>query len=407
MANIIPLNISYTFIELFFRLLRSAMKIYLFIASLLVTCIQLHAQNMLGYITPQGDYYVSDDGKLIHLEHQTIRSQKAAAGSIAYVTSTGDLKYYAGHTSKKLDISNPSFYYNTDYYLYYSTGGNFSIYNGIEKKFLGNIQNQLYGFGDSIAAVHDFSDYFYIYVNNRFIEIEQNPVKKIVAGDNLIAYINHIDQFKIFYDYQKYDADEYPPITMQAGANTVAFIDSYHYLKVFYRGKLFELYNVPEIICLETPATPQTFDLPEYCDAEIVYEVESGLSLFKTGDDLVAYLDDMGKFNVFYKGNTIQLEQQPPLFFEVTDNVVYYADNNNYFKVFMNGELSVVETFIPTDIKADKNVVAYKDLDKRLKAFYNGNSYTVSESIAIDFELNNTLIMYSDLPNKYKFYSLE
>lgn len=384
-----------------------AMKKYMFFLILFLVCLHLAGQSMLGYISPQGDYYVNDEGKLIHLEHQTIMNQQAAAGSVAYVTSTGELKYYANHDVKKLDISNPSFYHNTDYYLYYSTGGNFSIYNGIEKKFLGNIQNQLYGFGDSIAAVHDFSDYFYIYINNRFIEIEQNPVKKIVAGDNLIAYINHIDQFKIFYDYQKYDVDEYPPLKMESAANTVAFIDSYHYLKIFYKGKLFELYNVPELICLETPATLQTFDLPDYCDAEFVYDVESSLPLFKTGDDIVAYLDDMGRFNVFYKGNIIQLEQQPPLSYEVIDNVVYYADNNNYFKVFMNGALSVVETFIPEEIKADKNIVVYKDLDKRLKAFYNGNTIQVSESIAIDFEINNTLIMYSDLPNKYKFYSLE
>lgn len=383
------------------------MKQYQIFFFFFVGCTLSDAQNMLGYITPQDDFYAYDEGKLIHLEHQVIRNQQAASGSIAYVTGTGDLKYYSNHEIRKLDISNPSFYFNTDYYLYYSTGGNFSIYNGKEKKFLGNIQNQLYGFGDSIAAVHDFSDYFYVYSDDRFIEIEQNPVKKIVAGDNLIAYVNHIDQFKIFYDYQKYDVDDYPPLKMESGANTVAFIDSYHYLKVFYRGKLFELYNVPEIICLETPATPQTVDLPDYCDADMMYEVETGLELFKTGDDIVAYLDDMGKFNVFYKGNIIQLEQQPPLYYEVVDNVIYYADNNNYFKVFMNGELSVVETFIPTEIKADKNVVVYKDLNKRLKAFYNGKSIEVSTSIAIDFELNNTLIMYSDLPNKYKFFSLE
>ncbi len=390
-----------------FRLFPGKMRSFISFCISLFLCTYCSAQQMLGYTTPQGDFYVYDDGKQIHLEHQKIHSLQTASNSIAYITNTGDLKYYKDHELKKLDISHPSFYKNTDHYFYYSLGGNFSVYNGIEKKYLGNIQNHAYAFGDSIAAVHDFSEYFYVYTSGRFIELEQNPVKKIVAGDNLIAYVNHIDQFKIFYQFEKFDADDYPPIQMEASANTVAFIDSYHYLKVFYSGKLFELYMVPEIICLETPSTIQTPELPDYCDAEIVYDVPSSLPLFKTGDDLVAYLDDMGKFLVFYQGTIVLLEQQPPLFYEVVDNVVYYTDNNHFFKVFMNGELTAVETFEPGTIKADKDIVVYTDLDKRLRAFYKGEKQNVSEQIIIDFEVNQSLIMYSDLPNKYKFYSLE
>jgi len=377
--------------------------------SLLVVLLPLYCsgQHMLGYSTQQGDYYVYDDDRQVHLEHQQILSAQPAANSIAYITNTGDLKYYARHNLSKLDISNPSFYRNTDYYLYYSTGGNFSVFNGIEKKYLGNIQHLPYAFGDSIAAVHDFSAYFYAYVKDKFIELEQHPIKKVEAGDNLLAYVNHIDQFKIFYHYEKFAIDDYAPVKMKAAANTVAFINNYNDLKVFYNGKVYELYNLPELICLELPGSTQTPDLPDYCDAEVVYDVESSLPLFKAGDDMVAYIDDNGRFFVFYKGNIVALEQQPPLSYEIVDNVLYYADNNNYFKIFMDGELTIAETFIPATIKADKDVVVYTDLDKRLKAFYNGEVHIVSSSIVLDFEVNQSLIMYNDLPYKYKFYSRE
>jgi hypothetical protein len=352
---------------------------------------------MLGYSTPQGDLYVHDSGKLLHLEHQQINSSQAGANSFAYIAGNGDLKYYTNHELNKLDIANPVFYKNTDHYLYYSLGGNFSLYNGTEKQFLGNIQHLPYAFGDSIAAVHDFSEYFYAYTANRFIELEQNPVLKAIAGDNLLAYINHIGQFKIFYRFNKFDADEYPPISMQASADIVCYVDNYQYLRVFYKGQSYELYMVPDIICPETAPTLQSPELPAFCDEPLLFDLYTELPLYKTGDGLVAYLDDQGAFQVFYDGVIVVLEDQPPLFYEVTDNVVYYADNNNYFKVFMNGELHVVESFVPPMISADDNIVVYTDLDKRLHAIYNGNKIRVSETIVNEFSVNRSLIMYSDL----------
>ncbi|MFI5172855.1 MAG: hypothetical protein ACHQFW_10715, partial [Chitinophagales bacterium] len=333
--------------------------------------IKVTGQNMLGYIDPQGDFYVNDGGKIIHLEHLRISSAQPAANSVAYISGTGNLTYYSNHEIKKLDISFPTFYKNTNLYLYYSTGGSFSLYDGKERKYLGYIQNDPFAFGDSIAAFHDYAEYFYAFQGSRFIELEQRAAKKVIAGDNIIAYVNHIDQFKIFYDGLKHDIDDYIPVNIQAGANTVAYIDNYNYLKVFYKGEIFELFNLPEINCLEIPGGVNDDMLPEYCNAEIVYDFETAIPVFSTGDDIVAYIDDQGRFQVFYDGKIIVLEQQPPEHYEVIDNILWYIDNNNYFKVFNKGELSVVETFYPERIKADKDVVAYLDLDKRLKAFYN------------------------------------
>ena len=364
------------------------------------------SQAMLGYTDMQGDYYVSDSGRIVHLEHLRVKSSQPAANSIAYISNTGNLVYYSNHEQVKLDITNPTFYKNTDHYLYYSTGGSFSVYNGKERKYLGYIQQYPYAFADSIAAVHDYSGYFYTYVNDLFIELENQPVLKVIAGDNILAYVNHIGQFKAYYQGNKVDLDDYAPITAQAAGSIIAYIDNYQYMKVYYQGSIHELFNLPEINCLSTTSSGDPL-LASWCNGPVVTDVQSELPVFQVGDDVVAYIDDMGRFNVFYKGNIVALESQPPKQYTVVDRVLYYTDENDYLKVFCNGELSIVETYTPSRIEADGEVLAYMDLDKRLKAFYLNTSVDVSENIVLDFSLNNTLLMYSEIPNKYKFYSLE
>jgi hypothetical protein len=366
----------------------------------------MRAQAMLGYTDIQGDYYVNDSGRIVHLEHLRIRSSQPAANSIAYLSNAGNLMYYANHEQIKLEISNPTFYKNTDHYLYYSTGGSFSVFNGKERKYLGYIQQHPYAFGDSIAAVHDYSGYFYTYVNDLFIELENQPVLKVIAGDNILAYVNHIGQFKAYYLGNKVDLDDYSPIAVQASANIIGYIDNYQYLRVYYQGSIHELCNFSTINCLSSTTSDDPL-IASWCNGPVVTDVQSELPVFQVGDDMVAYIDDMGRFNVFYKGNIVALESQPPKKYAIVDKVLYYTDENDYLKVFCNGEMSIVETYTPTRLIADGEVLAYLDLDKRLKAFYLNTAIDVSENIVLDFSLNNTAIMYNEIPNKYKFYSLE
>ncbi len=365
------------------------------------------SQNMLGYSDPQGNFYVNDGGKIVHLDHLQIQSSQPCENSIAFINSTGNLMYYSNHEVKKLDISYPTFYRNSDKYLFYSINGSFSVFNGTERKFLGYIQQSPFAFSDSIAAFHDFSKYFYAFSNDKFIELEKNEAKKVVAGKNIIAYVNHIHQFKIFYNDQITTIDDYSPIKIKAGANTIAYIDNYNYMKIFYKGSIYELFNIPEINCIDIPGSYFDNALPEYCNGDIIYNFEAALPIFMVGDDIVAYIDDTESFQVFYDGKIIVLDNQMPVHYEVKDNVLWFIDNNNYFKIFCNGTLTTAETFYPKNIKTDKDVVAYTDLDGRLKAFYKGEIKTISESIVLDFELNNTLIMYNDIPNKYKFFFLD
>jgi hypothetical protein len=245
-----------------------------------------------------------------------------------------------------------------------------------------------------------------VFTENQFIELERQPVLKAVAGDNILAYVNHIGQFRVYYHGNQIDIDSYAPISAQAGANTVAFIDNYNFLKVFWKDEIYELVNLPVINCLSANTNNNAL-ISSWCNGPVVTDVQTEMPVFRTGDDIVAYIDDVDDFYVFSKGVIVALEDQAPQQYQVVDNLLWYIDANGFLKVFCNGELTLVETYAPQRIKADNNVIAYTDLDNRLKVFYNNTTQTISDNIILDFDLNNTMVMYNEIANKYKFHILE
>lgn len=371
--------------------------------------VTLHSsgQDMLGYTDRQGNFYIYDTDRTVHLEHQQINGAQFSRNSAAYLSNTGELKYYTQHKLIDLDISNPRSFLNTDHYLYYSLGYDFSLYNGTKRQHLGILQNNPYAFSDSIAGMHDYAEYFYAYWKDAFIELEPKPVKHVVAGDNILTYVDDLNQTKIFYHNEKIIADHNPAYAMQCGANTVAFIDNYRYFKIFWSGKIFELFNLPEFFCVSGSQPPILMDDNTYCDAQVSIWANNTMPFFKTGDDIVAYIDDRGAFNVFFQGISTELSSSPPRNYNIADNMLWWTDDNDFFHVYYDGEDRIAETYTPAKILTDRNVVVYTDNYGKLKAFYRGESIEVSSSIVLSFEVNNTIIMYSDLPNKYMFYVLE
>lgn len=406
LTNIIPLSEIASFFCNLTMFLRKFTPFLVCFSAVFVQIPDISAQPMLGYTDQQGDFYVQDSGRVVHLEHLPIRNIQPAANSLAYISNSGELTYYANHNKRELKITNPAFYRNTDYYLFYSDGTGFSVFDGIERKKLGFIQQYPYAFGDSIAAVHDYAAFFYVYSDGLFLELEKQPVLKIVAGDNIIAYVNHLGQLRTYIHGEQSDLDTYAPISLQAGANTVAWIDQYNYLKVFNNNEITELTHLSNINCLSTNMESDPL-LEVWCNGPVVVDVQTQLPVYQTGDDIVAYIDDTGDFFVFSDGNVVSLEDTPPTEYHVVDNLLWYVDGNGFLKVFNNGELHLVETYTPTNIQADRNVFAYTDLDRRLKVFYKGERIAVSDNMILSYTLNNTLLMYSEAPNKYKFRQLD
>ncbi|MFN0275494.1 MAG: hypothetical protein ACKVPJ_07105 [Chitinophagales bacterium] len=373
---------------------------------LLMQASAVSSQSMLGYTDFHGDFYVYDTDRSVQLEHQQIQNVQYASNSLAYISNTGDLKYYKNHKLLELSIANPKFYLNTDHYLYYGVGYSFSLFNGVKKEQLGFIQNHPFAFSDSIACMHDYAAYFYAYWKDAFVQLEAQPVKHCMAGDNVIAYADANNQLKVFLWGESQVLETLPPYSFACGANTVAYIDNYKYLKIFWQGDVFETGNYTELFCA-SGQNVFTIEDDFYCDAQLVVSETNLTPLFKTGDDLVAYIDSEDAFHIFYKGESREYHSSIPKMYEVTDNIVWWIDDNDFFHIFYDGIDVIVESYTPGKIKTDKNVVAYTDNYGKLKAFNKGESIEVSTSIVLDFQLNNELVMYNSVPNKYQFYKLK
>jgi hypothetical protein len=366
----------------------------------------LEAQNMLGYVDYHGNFYVYDTDRIVKLEHQQVENIQYGANSLAYLNSSGELKYYAAHKVQELGISNPKFFLNTDKYLYYSSGYNFSLFNGEKRQQLGYIQNHPYSFSDSIAIMHDYSAYLYAYWENTFIPLETQPAVFCAAGDNIAAYIDAQNRLKSFWQGETYLLEDYQPLVLQCGANTVTYIDNYKYLKVFWQGRQFELTNYSEVFCKTDAQVYEILD-DTYCHGIAVQSLSDNTPIIKTGDNLVAYMSYDGAFHIFYNGNFQAYASSMPKAFDIADNILWWVDDNNFFHVFYNGEDQIIESYKPTKIIADKDVVIYTDTDNKLKAFYAGKSIRITDTIVREFSVNNTLVMYSTLPNSFAFYVLQ
>lgn len=367
---------------------------------------QGYGQDMLGFSDFHGNFYVYDMDRTVHLEHQQINQMQFKKNSLAYLNNTGDLKYYKNHKLVDLEITNPRFFMNTDNYLYYSIGYNFSVYNGIKKEQLGILQNHPYAFSDSIAGIHDFSGYLFAYWKNQFIQLEPLPAQAMSAGDNILCYITNQNECKVFWHNKTYLLDQYKPYAMQCGENTCTFIDNFKYLKIFWNGEVYEMYYVPEIFCSSENGNNLLVD-ENYCDAFIMTDENSSIPLFKTGDNLVAFINDEGSFILFQDGTIQELDTTIPKDYQVTDNICWWIDQNNFFHIFYQGEDQIAEYYIPKKISSDKDIVSYIDNDGKLKAYYRGESIKITQSIILDYQLNNSILMYSILPNKYEFFKLK
>lgn len=364
------------------------------------------AQSMLGYTDPHGDFYIYDTDRTVQLEHHQIQNVQYAANSLAYIDNTGELKYYTNHKLTSLEISNPKFFLNTDKYLYYSIGYNFSVFNGKNKEQLGYIQNKPFAFSDSIACMHDYANYFYAYYKDGFVQLEAQPAKYCLAGDNIVAYVDAANMLKVFYESTTHIIEELPPYSVQCGANTAAYIDNYKYLKIFWNGKAYEAGNYSQLVCAEGENNHLLED-DAFCSTNLVVSESDNIQLFKTGDDLVAYIDNEDAFHIFYMGESREYYSSVPKQYDIVDNILWWVDDNNFFHVFYKGIDEIIESYTPSKIKADKDVIAYTDNYGKLKAFYKGESITVSSSIILDFQVNTNLVMYTAVPNKYMFHKLK
>jgi len=124
---------------------------------------------------------------------------------------------------------------------------------------------------------------------------------------------------------------------------------------------------------------------------------------FKAGDEMVAYVNNLGKLKLFDKGEIYEISDFEPQFYEVTDRVLVYEEQG-FFKTYCNGEVYVVERYTPQPYRVDYNSIAYLDENGFIKVFQNCEPKTIHFERVKEIDLIRDLVVWVIGINKTAIY---
>jgi hypothetical protein len=338
-----------------------------------------YAQQLSAFHDYRRYLMVFDNGKIKELDHLPAQSFQVGGKCIPFISNTGQFKvYYNGNIITLADQSVSKYYASPDLMIFLQFDQLFVFDDGITTMLSSHVTN--FASGDSIVAFFNENTYCsQVYYKGNIYTLEKslvgNPVIEFSAGDNLIAYYNDNTKYlKSFYNGKMWNIlQSSSKIAFQAGRNMLAYIDyaknSFH---VFYKGELFDLED---------------------------YEPKS----FKVGDDLMAYIDNLGEFKVFYNGENQSITPFEPDFYEVKDSLVVFSEKG-YFKVFYKGKVSEYGFYVPEEFQAQESTMAFIGPNGWLHAFTNGQFIKVTNDLITSYAVNCNIININTTIKKIKIF---
>jgi hypothetical protein len=355
------------------------MKIKIILSLLILSSFSIKAQHLAAFNDNLNKFWAFEAGIFTQLEYLEIQNFQVGGNVIAYLDGNGNLKVYALGETETLLMGNPIEYEATDYLVGYSLYEQLNVFDLNGKQVL-STQCDGYIVQDSLVAWHNrIKQTIQVYYEGSIYTIEDgliyNPIKDFKAGDNTIAYIqNSTEEFKIFYLGNIIVLEQFvDKIIYEAGRDIVAYVNiSDQSFKVFFKGKVEEVESFP----------PKSF---------------------KVGDEILAYVDNLGKLKLYDKGKIITLSDYEPEFYDIVDQVIVFEEQG-HFKTYYNGEVYIVERYIPQPYIIDYNSIAYLDQSGFVKVFQNGKSKTISYEKVKELMMIRNLVIFVEGINKTKIY---
>lgn len=250
---------------------------------------------------------------------------------------------------------------------------------------------------------------FIIFNDGLTLQVEPLPPKNFKIGGNLLAYNDNMGNFKVHYKKEI--------VKLQDGfvteedywvTDNLMFYRMGMQLKVFDNGKTLTLsantnaFSGNDSIIAWYDQVMHS--LRCYYDGELVTLLDGlvsnteQVSNFKTGDNILAYVDNNNYFRIFYHGEDIEmLPAARALDYKVGRNIVgYWNGSYNEFNVFYKGKDYLLDEYAPASFKAGRDMLAYIDNVGEFKAFYDGEIYTVSAYEPQWYGPQDDLLIYSE-----------
>jgi hypothetical protein len=342
--------------------------------------VEAYSQQLAAFSDYRRHFMIFDNGQIKELDHLPAQSFRAGANCVAYVTNSGRFNVYYNRNVFTLSDNFVSKYFvSSNLMTYFVYDQMFVFDSGVTHLLSGKVKS--YAIGDSILAFFNENTHSsHVYYKGEILTIERSltgsPILEFKAGDNLIAYYNTNTKYlKAFYNGRLWNIlKSSAMVPFAPGRNMLAYIDkSRNSFHVFNNGNSFQLED---------------------------YQPKS----FQAGDDLVAYIDHLGEFKVFYQKKIITLSSFEPDFYDVKDSLVIFAELG-YLKVFYKGEIVEFGNYVPTEYQAKENMLVFIGPNGWLKAFCNGKFIKVTSDFINSYSLNYNNILINTTLNKIKVYS--
>lgn len=337
------------------------------------------AQNLGAYQDYLGKFYVFDSGISKKVEYNEVQSFKVGGICILYIDNLGHLKmYYKGKVSE-LEVGGVTNYFATDFLAAYAVYDKLVVVDQGKVRLLSN-RTDAYVVQDSLIAFYDKNDeYLKVYYKGEIINLESGiagrPIEKFKSGDNIVAYISsHTKNFKIFYH----------------GKDTTI---------IPYVGRI-SFITGRDIVAYVDEQT-QNFNV-FYKDS--IYQLEDFPPLsYQVGDGFLAYVDQRGEFKYFTNGKTRLISEYTPDSYIVQDYVVVYSENN-YFKTFYKNQSYLIEPYMPTSYKIGWHTIAYVDINNHIWIFKDGEKKFFTNDFVNTFDIYRDLIVMNVKVNRNIIY---
>jgi len=355
------------------------MKKFIFLIT--ITCLQIigYGQYLAAYNDYLQRFWAFEAGTFKQLEHLEIQEFQVGGIVIAYIDNGSNLKVYRNGEVENLMQGAPIKFEATDYLLGYSMYEQLNVYDNGNKQVLSTSCDG-YIIKDSLIAWHDrIQNTIDVYYNGQTTTILDgliyNPLGKFKAGDNTLAFVHTSSKsFYLFYLGELQILDDFvQELRFEAGRDIVAYIDvPDQAFYVFFRGEIIELESF----------APKSFHV---------------------GDEIVAWVDNLGKLKLFDNGEITILSTYEPKYYYVNDRVLVFEEQG-FFKTYCNGEIYVIERYEPQPYILDYNTIAYLDQNRFVKVFQNCESKPISFIPVKEISLIRDLVIYVEGVNKTKIY---
>lgn len=265
---------------------------------------------------------------------------------------------------------------------------------------------------DLITSVHhltaftDYRNYFFVFDNGSFRQLEHHPVQEYKIGDACLAYIDNSNNLKAYCNGRVHMLSAYVPDNFFTAGNMVAFANG-KTLSVFDHGETRVLSNAAVKYFLEDSILAfydeAKLKLMAYQDGslreadDIIFNDIARAPEFEIGKNTVAYINYDNQFKSFYRCRPVVLETTPPETFKAGKNIVAYEDAySQTFKVFYNDSIETPESMKPKSYKVADDLVSYIDAAGNFKIFYRGKTYTVSTFEPDFYHAEGNLVIFYD-----------